>query len=342
MKRLIWLMALLLTLGLVLTGCQTSPSQSGIGEDTLRIGMVFDSAGAENPFFVRAQQGLERAREQFGDRIQTQTSTPARDRERIQMVQQFAEDGFDMVICVGSLFTHELPPVAQEFPDTHFVLLDNTIPDLTTASNISCVSFREQEGAFLTGAMAALVSDNKTIGFVGGMKIPPIERIEVGYRAGARYIDPDITVISEYIGYSGAAFNDPAAGKAMARKQLNQGADVIIQAAGTSGDGVIEAAAASGKLAIGLDIDQTLTAPEDQREYILTSLEKKMDEAVFLMVESLVAGTLKGGITELGLKEGCLGYSENQYNQDLISDIKPEIEEIKARIISGELTVPEK
>jgi len=342
MKKLMLLMVLILAFTLLLTGCQKDPSQPAPDEDRLRIGMVFNSAGDENPFFVRAQQGLERAEEQFGDRIQTDTATPTKDRERMQLVQQFAEDGFDMVICVGSLFTQELPPVAQDYPNTRFVLLDNTIPDLKAASNISCVSFREQEGAFLTGAMATLVSESKTIGFVGGMKIPPVERIEAGYRAGAQYINPDITVIAEYIGYSGAAFNDPAAGKAIAEQQLGKGADVIIQAAGTSGDGVIEAAAAKGKLAIGLDVDQTLTAPEDQREYILTSLEKKLDEAVFLIIESLVEGKLQGGITELGLKEDGLGYSENQYNQELISDIKPKIEEIKAKIISGELTVPEK
>ncbi len=342
MKRLIWLMAILLTLSLVLTGCQAGTSQSGGVEDKLQIGMVFDSAGTDNPFFVRAQQGLERAGEQFGDRIQTQTAEPSQDAEGMEIVTQFAENGFDMVICVGSLFTHELSPVAQKFPDTHFVLLDNSIPGLTTASNISCVSFREQECAFLIGAMTALVSESGTIGFVGGMKLPPVERIEAGYRAGAQYIKPDITFISEYIGYSGAAFNDPAAGKALAQKELDQGADVILQAAGVSGNGVLEAAAAKGKRVIGHDIDWTLTAPENQREYILTSLEKKLDEAVFLMIESLVDGKLQGGYTVLGLKEDCLSYSENQYNQDLIADIKPRLEEIKAKIISGELTVPEK
>ncbi|MCG0275179.1 MAG: BMP family ABC transporter substrate-binding protein [Thermosediminibacteraceae bacterium] len=314
-------------------------SQSG---EKLKIGLVFDVGGrGDLSFNDSAYAGLERAAKDFADKIEVDYKEPSEGgQDREQLLRLLAENGFDLIFGVGFLFTEHIQKVAQEFPDVKFALIDGAIDGLDENSNIACLLFKEHEGSFLVGAAAAMKSKTGKIGFVGGMKTPIIERFEVGYMAGAKYIDPKITVYSDYIGTTGDAFKDPVTGKELALKQFKAGADVVYHASGASGVGVIEAATLEKKFAIGVDSDQSLTVDPSQRPYILTSMVKAVDVAVYETIKSLVEGNFKGGYRIFGLAENGVGYAVNDYNKDMISDIQPKLEELKQKIINGEIKVP--
>ncbi|GAV23778.1 BMP family lipoprotein [Carboxydothermus pertinax] len=328
----------------LLAGCAKKTEEPAKKEETkkVRVGLVFDVGGrGDKSFNDAAYAGLERAQKEFGDKIEVKYLEPSAGGEnREQLLRLLAQDKYDLVFGVGFMFTDAIAKVAKDFPQTKFALIDGYVPDLKEDSNISCLLFKEHEGSFLVGAAAALKSKTGKIGFVGGMQIPLIEKFEAGYIAGAKYINPKIVVLSDYIGTTGDAFKDPVKGKELALKQIKNGADVIYHASGASGVGVIEAAASQKKLAIGVDSDQSLTAPEAQRPYILTSMLKRVDTAVFDTIKSMVENNFKGGYQEFGLKEDGVGYAVNEYNKDLIADIKPKLEEIKTKIINGEIKVP--
>jgi len=328
----------------LLAGCAKKTEEPAKQEGTkkIRVGLVFDVGGrGDKSFNDAAYAGLERAQKEFGDKIEVKYLEPSSGGEnREQLLRLLAQDKYDIIFGVGFMFTDSIAKVAKDFPETKFGLIDGYVPDLKEDSNISCLLFKEHEGSFLVGAAAALKSKTGKVGFVGGMQIPLIEKFEAGYIAGAKYINPNIQVLSDYIGTTGDAFKDPVKGKELTLKQIKNGADVIYHASGASGVGVIEAAASQKKFAIGVDSDQSLTAPEDQRPYILTSMLKRVDVAVFDTIKSMVDNSFKGGYHEFGLKENGVGYAENQYNKDLIADIKPKLEEIKSKIINGEIKVP--
>jgi basic membrane protein A len=206
---------------------------------------------------------------------------------------------------------------------------------------VAALLFTEHEGSFLVGAAAALKSKTGKIGFVGGMKIPLIEKFEAGYIAGAKYVRKSVTVYSDYAGTTGEAFRDPVKGKELSLAQYDRGADIIYHASGGTGIGVLEAAVTKDKLAIGVDADQSLTVKEDQRAQILTSMLKRVDVAVYDTIQGFVNTTFAGGYRTLGLAEGGVGYAENDHNRKMIADIKDRLEELKQKIIAGEIKVPE-
>lgn len=347
MKSGKWLLivglAMLLSLGSLLAGCgskQEAPKQEG--PKKIKIGLVFDVGGRGDKSFNDASfAGLERAQKEFGDKVEIKYLEPSASGEnREQLLRLLAQEKYDLIFGVGFIFTDSIAKVAKDFPQTKFGLVDGYIPDLKDASTISCLLFREHEGSFLVGAAAALKSTSGKVGFVGGMKIPLIEKFEAGYIAGAKYVNPNIVVLSDYIGTTGDAFKDPVKGKELALKQMKDGADVIFHASGASGLGVLEAVAAQKKLAIGVDADQSLTAPDAQKPYILTSMLKEVDVAVYNTIKAVVDKSFKGGYREFGVKDGGVGYAENQYNKTLISDIKPKLDEIKAKLEKGEIKAP--
>ncbi|TYP56102.1 BMP family lipoprotein [Thermosediminibacter litoriperuensis] len=321
---------------------QQQQGQQAPETEKLKVGLVFDVGGrGDLSFNDSAYAGLERAAEDFADKIEVEYREPSgggQDRE--QLLRLLAENGYDLIFGVGFLFTEHIQKVSQEFPDVKFGLIDGFIDGLDENSNVTCLLFKEHEGSFLVGAAAAMKSKTGKIGFVGGMKTPLIERFEVGYMAGAKYVNPNIEILSDYIGTTGEAFKDPVKGKELALKQFKAGADVVYHASGASGVGVIEAAAAEKKLAIGVDSDQSLTAKEDQRPYILTSMLKSVDVSVYETIKSLVEGNFKGGYSVFGLAENGVSYAVNDYNKELISDIQPKLDELKDKIIKGEIKVP--
>ncbi|BDG59711.1 BMP family lipoprotein [Caldinitratiruptor microaerophilus] len=308
----------------------------------LKVGLVFDVGGrGDLSFNDSAYAGLERAQKEFGDKIEVKYLEPSAGGEnREQLLRLLAEEKTDLIFGVGFLFTEHITKVAKEFPQVKFGLIDGFIDGLKDDSNVVSLLFKEHEGSFLVGAAAGLKTKTNKVGFVGGMKIPLIERFESGYIAGVKYVNPKAEVFSDYIGTTGDAFKDPVKGKELALAHYNKGSDVEYHASGASGIGVIEAAAAKQKLVIGVDSDQSLSAKEDQRPYILTSMLKRVDVAVYETIKSLVEGKWKGGYRVFGLADDGVGYAENQYNQQMLADIKPRLEDLKKRIVAGEIQVP--
>ncbi len=227
--------------------------------------------------------------------------------------------------------------MAKEFPDTQFAIIDDAG---AVGPNIANLTFAEHEGSFLVGAAAALKSKTGSIGFVGGVDVPLIHKFEAGYTAGAKAVKPDIKVATKYLtqppDFTG--FNDPAKGKTAAEGMYQGGADVVYQAAGGSGGGVFEAAKAANAMAIGVDSDQAKTAAEDVKDVIITSMLKKVDVAVFDFIKSVTEDAFKAGEIVYDLKKDGVGYSTTGGK---IDDIKAQLEDYKAKIVSGEITVPE-
>jgi basic membrane protein A len=305
----------------------------------LRVGLVFDVGGkGDLSFNDMAFAGLQRAQKEFSAKLETRDLEPAAGGEnREELLRLLAGEKFDLIFGIGFLFTDSVTRVAKEFKTTKFAIVDGFIPDLP---NVVSLTFKEQEGSFLVGAAAALKSKTGTIGFVGGMKIPLIEKFEVGYIAGAKYVKPSIKVVSDYAGSTGEAFKDPVKGKELALAQYDRGADIIYHASGLTGSGVFEAAVVKKRLAIGVDSDQSLTVKKDQVPQILTSMMKRVDVAVYETIKATVNGKYKPGVQEFGLKENGVGYAVNKFNRAQIASLQPKLEALRKDIIAGKIKVP--
>jgi len=308
----------------------------------LKVGLVFDVGGkGDLSFNDSAYAGLQKAVKEFGDKIEVKDLEPSGGGEnREQLLRALAEQKYDLIFGVGFLFTDHVAKVAKEFPNTKFGLIDGFIDGLKADSNVASLLFKEHEGSFLVGAAAGYATKSDKVGFVGGMKIPLIEKFEAGYIAGVKYANPKAQVFSDYVGTTGEAFKDPVKGKELTLSDINKGADVIYHASGASGIGVIEAAAAKGKLAIGVDSDQSLNAKPDQRKFILTSMLKRVDNSVYVTIKDLVSGKFQGGYKIFGLAEDGVGFAMNDYNKDLMKEIAPKLEDLKKKIGNKEIEVP--
>jgi len=332
--RTLLLVVLVATTGCLFRSPQPAPTP------TLKVGVVFDIGGrGDLAFNDMAHAGLGRAQKEFGARLETQEVEPSPgDKSREELLRKLAAGGFGLVFGIGDAFTASLRRVAAESPGTRFGLVDGVVPDLGPKDNITCLQFREQEGSFLAGAAAALKSRTGMIGFLGRVKTPRSEAVEIAYTAGAKYVRPGTVVLSDYVG--AGALHDPVRGKQLALAQYERGVDVIYQVAGDAGTGVFDAAVAKRMMAIGSGADQALSARDDQRSRLLTSVVKRVDVAVYDTVKAFVEGSLFGGCRSFGLAEGGVGYAENDFNKHLIADIKPMLEELRIGIIGGRIAVP--
>jgi basic membrane protein A and related proteins len=330
--------AIVLLLGL---GLATGPSALGAqAMKKLRVGMVYDVGGkGDLSFNDMAYAGLTRAQKDFGAKVEVKDLEPTAGGEnREELLRLLAGEKYDLVFGIGFLFTDAITNVAKQFRSVKFGIVDGFVDK---EPNVSSLLFSEHEGSFLVGAAAALKSKTGKVGFVGGMKIPLIEKFEAGFIAGAKYVKPSIEVFSDYAGTTGEAFRDPVKGKELATAQFDRGADIVYHASGGTGIGVFEAAVAKKRMAIGVDADQSLTVKADQRPQILTSMMKRVDVAVYETIKDLVNNRYKGGVRAFGLKEGGVGYAVNQYNRAMIQDIVPRLETIKKAIIAGRVKVPQ-
>jgi basic membrane protein A len=308
-----------------------------------KVGLVFDVGGrGDLSFNDAAYAGLEKAAKEFADKIETKWLEPSGAGEnREELLRLLASQKYDLIFGVGFLFTDHVAKVAKEFPAVKFGLIDGFVDKLTKDSNTVCLAFKEQEGSFIVGVAAALTTKTNKVGFVGGMKIPLIEKFEAGYVAGVKTVNPNITVMIDYVGTTGDAFKNAPKGKELALKQYNAGADVIYHASGQSGIGVIEAATSKKKFVIGVDSDQALMAKPEQRPYILTSMLKMVDTAVYETIKAFVGGKFEGGYRIFGLSDGGIGYAKNDYNKDFIAKIGAKLEEYKTKVVKGEIVVPQ-
>jgi basic membrane protein A len=243
-----------------------------------------------------------------------------------------ARRGADVVVAVGFSFSTPLEEIAKEYPDTKFVIIDSVVDQ----PNVQSVVFKEHEGSFLVGMAAALASETEKVGFVGGMDIPLIRNFAQGYEQGVHYVDPDDEVFVNMTGTTPAAWNDPAKGAELAQSQFDRGADVVYAAAGGTGLGVLQAAADSGKLSIGVDSNQNFLHPGS----VLTSMLKRVDVAVYDAFKSAQDGTFEPGMRNLGLAENGVGYAIDDNNRALITpEMEAQLEDAKAKIIAGEIVV---
>ena len=316
-----------------------------IHEDThkrgagLHVGLVFDIGGKNDKSFNEAAwRGLLRVRDELGVEIQFIEPTEGSDRE--SALRTLAARKVDLVIGVGFIFGPDLERLARQFPDVKFAGVDYSASEgVGTLPNLAGLRFREHEGSFLVGAIAGLVSTTHVVGFVGGMKIPLIRKFEAGYEAGVHHVCPTCRVVSAYAGTEPKAFADPSLGQELASAQYDQGADIIFQAAGKTGDGVFAAAVQHDAKAIGVDSDQHDNAPC----CVMTSMVKRVDVAVVEVVKDIIAGKFRGGIHELGLAEKGVGFVADDRNRLLLPiEVVNKANALGDEIIAGKIKVPDR
>jgi len=327
-----------------LSGCtggsndSTSPNASSAPASTpdsggkkLRIGMVFDSGGrGDKSFNDSAYAGLEKAEKELGVEIQTVDSKAEKDYS-INLTT-LAEQKFDVVFAIGITQGEALAAVAPKFPDVKFAIVDATVE----APNVRSLLFSEEEGSYLAGYAAGLATKSNKIGFVGGKKIPLIEKFEAGYKAGAVAANPKVEMLpSKYT----ESWDDTQLGKESAKSLFNAGADIVYHAAGRCGVGVIAAAKEAGKLAIGVDSNQDDQAPG----FVLTSMIKRVDESVFQTIKDIKAGSFSAGSKVYDLASNGVGLSDFKNTKNRIGeDNLKKIEAVKADIVAKKITVPTK
>src|SRR5437762_5203916 len=254
-------------------------------------------------------------------------------------MRAFAEKGYDLIIGVGFAQAPIMEVVAKDYPNIHFAIVDG----FSDLPNVASLIFKEHEGSYLVGMLAAQTSRTGTIGFLGGMDIGLIHRFEKGYEEGARAVNPNIKVIQNYVGVTDGAWNNPGKGKELSLAQIGKGADVIFTAAGNSGLGAFDAVEQQGKqngrathFVIGVDSDQNMLKPG----FVLTSMVKRVDNAVYNIVQDVVNHRFSPGLHVFGLDKDGVGYAMDKNNKDLIPpEALQEVEEAKKKIIAGEIKV---
>ncbi len=306
------------------------------------VGIVLDVGGrGDKSFNDGAYAGADSATKILQPNIMFIEPGEGSDREA--GMRLLAAEGMDLVIGVGFIFSDDITTLAKEYPEVSFACVDYALSVdaqgnvVAPPANLAALKFREEEGSFLVGALAALTGKSKRVGFVGGMDIPLIHKFEAGYRAGVKHVCPDCTVIAQYAGVTPDAFKNPGKGKELALSQYQSGVNVIFHASGSTGQGVFEAARVMKRLAIGVDADQHDEAPG----YILTSMVKGVDASVFNAIERVQNKSFKGGIYSFGLAEGGVGYVYDERNKALIPDsVRTRVEQLKQEIIDGKIKVP--
>jgi basic membrane protein A len=252
------------------------------------------------------------------------------DAQREQALRRFAEAGNNPIVMAGFAFGTALGEVAADYPDTKFVIIDMVVD----APNVRSVVFNEHEGSYLVGMLAGMASESGTVGFIGGMDIPLIRKFGCGYAQGVLAANPDATVVANMTGTTPAAWNDPVKGSELTLAQISQGADVVYAAAGGTGVGVLQTAADSDILSIGVDANQNYLHPGQ----VLTSMLKRVDNAVY---EAMLAGPdVETGINVMGVANGGVGYALDEFNAELITpEMQAAVDAAAAAIADGSLVV---
>ncbi len=293
--------------------------------------VIYDLGGKNDKSFNEAAfRGAEQFKKEMKEKYRE--FEIQNDAQREQAMRKFAKDGNDPIIAIGFSQAQALETVAKEFPKTHFAIVDSVV-DLP---NVRSIVFKEHEGSYLVGILAAMASKTGKVGFVGGMDIPLIRRFACGYVQGVKSVKADDTVFQNMTGTTGAAWNDPVRGGELAKSQIDQGADVVYHAAGGTGIGVLQAAADAGKLGIGVDSDQNYLHPGK----VLTSMLKRVDVAVFNTFKDAADGKFTAGVQALGLAEGGVGWALDKDNQKLITpEMKAAVDKATDDIKSGKVQV---
>jgi basic membrane protein A len=350
MKLAFWFVVSILLLVVVFAAGCNRKSYSADDKSKIHVGIVFDIGGKDDRSFNAAAFAGVKCAETGNWPDGTPCDKPAlnivlRDIEpgnptSIEpAMRAFAERGYDLIIGVGFAQAPIMERVAKEYPNIHFAIVDGVIE----LPNVASLVFKEHEGSYLVGMLAAKKSKTGTIGFLGGMDIGLIHRFEGGYEEGARAVNPNIRVIQNYVGVNDSAWNNPGKGKEIALAQIGKGADVIFTAAGNSGLGAFDAVEQAGRqngsathFVIGVDSNQNMVKPG----FVLTSMVKRVDNAVYAIVDDVAKGRFQAGFHVYGLGKDGVGYAMDQYNQNLVTpEMIQQVEEAKKKIIAGEIKV---
>lgn len=347
-RKVLALLIAIAMIGAMVAGCSSDEGTDTGGTDVpksdVKAAMVTDVGGlGDKSFNDQAYAGLERAQKELGVEIKALESNEIADYR--PNIDQLASAGYNAIFTVGFLMTDTTTETAMEYPDVNFGGIDQFFP--APSSNAAGLLFKEHEAAYLAGVVAGLatkdmalddrINDKNTIGFIGGMDIPPVEKFEVGFIAGAKSVNPDVEVISLYAG----SFDDQAKGKELALSEIEKGADVVFAAAGLTGLGSITACQEKGALFIGVDADQYETVP-GSGDVMLTSAVKRVDNAVFETIKQIVDGVFAGGVNmEFGLAEEGVGIAPyHDFESKVSQDIKDAVEAARNAVLDGSVTVP--
>ena len=343
-KLLSVLLAMVMVLGLVACGGgedKPADNNDGADKEAIKVCVAYSGNLGDKSYNDSCNMGATQAAADFGVEIKNLEGTTA-DEWKNNLLSA-CEEGYDLVICSSSNFEEYLKEYAPAYPDVKFAIIDTTV----AGDNIVSVSFAQNQGSFLAGAAAALftqhaeiegVNEDAIIGWVGGMDIPVLHDFYVGYEAGAKYINPDIQVLQAFAG----TWNDPLKGKELTLAQYEQGADIVMNVASGTGPGILEGAKEAGKYAIGVDLNQD----NDQPGSVLTSMVKRVDTACYSVIKSVVEGTFAGGsVSYLDVAGEGVSLTDFSVIKEHLGDAFPEeiltqIEEIEAKIVSGEIEVP--
>jgi basic membrane protein A len=346
------LLALLLLSSLVFIGPACNRASYGADDKSkIHVGIVFDIGGKDDRSFnAAAWAGVKCA--ELGTLPDGKTSCgkpaldiilrdvePGNPTSIEPAMRAFAERGYDLIIGVGFAQAPIMELVAKDYPNIHFAIIDG----VSQLPNVASLVFKEHEGSYLVGVLAAKTTQTNTLGFVGGMDIPLIHRFEKGYEEGAKSVNPNIQIVQNYVGVTDAAWNNPGKGKELSLAQIGKGADVIFTAAGNSGLGAFDAVEQYGKVngrathfVIGVDSNQNMVKPG----FVLTSMVKRVDNAVYDIVKLVTERKFQAGFHVFGLESDGVGYVVDQYNKDLLSpDAIQAAEEAKKKIIAGQIKV---
>jgi basic membrane protein A and related proteins len=317
-----------LLVSLLAAGALVAPAAA---QNVAKPAIVYSTGGKfDKSFNEGVSQGAQRFNKETG--IAITEFEPNNETQFEQAHRRFAQRGQDPIVAVGFSQAVALEKVAKEFPNAHFTIIDMAVP----LPNVQSVTFKEHEGSFLVGVLAALASKSGKIGFVGGMDIPLIRRFQCGFEQGLKYANPKAELIANMTGTTPAAWNDPGRGAELAKGQFDRGVDVVYAAAGSTGIGVLQAAKDRGKLAIGVDSNQNHLHPGT----MLTSMIKRVDLAAYNSFKAANDKSWKGGIAALGLKEGGVDWALDKDNEKLVTpEMKAKVDAAKADIISGKITV---
>ncbi len=350
-KRIALLLVLVLVGALVL-GCgqsnESAPDETGNGEEPLKVVLLINGTLGDKSFFDSANNGMKMAEEELG--IEGKVIEMGYDPSKWEpTLADISDQDWDIIIVGTWQMTEYLEKIAPQHPDKKYIIFDTAVDySKGNLDNVYSILYKQNEGSFLAGALAAMVTNSdmplaneeKIIGFLGGMDIPVINDFLVGYIQGAKYVDPDIKVAISYVG----DFANPAKGKEMALAQYELGADIGFNVAGETGLGQLDAAKEKNRYAIGVDSDQAMLFKDSDPEkanLILTSMLKRVDNSLLRALRLYKEGSLEWGKAEnLGLKEEAVGLAHNEFFEELVpEEFKQRLEELEAKIISGEITV---
>ncbi|WP_371931442.1 BMP family protein [Roseovarius sp. MMSF_3359] len=294
--------------------------------------VIYDMGGKfDESFNEGVYNGIKRFTDETG--VEVMEFEVTNEAQRQQAMEKMVQRGATVVLGVGFAQADAINAVAEANPEVNFSIIDVNWLD---QPNLRQYAFKEQEGSYLVGIAAAMASETGTVGFVGGMDIPLIRAFACGYKQGAKSASAEVNVIENMTGTTPAAWNDPAKGAELTQSQIDRGADVVYQAAGGTGVGVIQAAADAGKLAIGVDSNQNHMAPGN----VLTSMLKRVDVAAYETMKDAMSGDFDTGVRNLGIAEDGVGWALDEHNASLISDdMKAAIDAAAEKIKSGEIVV---